>query len=57
MRFAENIDVYEGQQNKINIKNMGYCIVTYSSFEQAQNCYFNTRYHYKVDLLKDKQQF
>jgi len=33
MRFAENIDIYEGRENEIHVKNMGFCIVTYSTIE------------------------
>lgn len=30
MRYADEVNVYEGKESEINLKNMGYCIVTYS---------------------------
>lgn len=35
---------------------MGYCVVTYSCTEEAQNCYFNLRYQYKVSLMTDERE-
>lgn len=33
MRYAQEVDVYEGKENEINVKSMGYCIVTFSCLE------------------------
>lgn len=35
---------------------MGYCVVTYSCTEQAQNCYFNLRYDYKASLMTSERE-
>ena len=36
---------------------MGYCIVTYSTVEQAQNCYFNQRFNNKIALFDSKKTY
>lgn len=33
---------------------MGYCIVTFSCMEEAQNCYFGLRFNHKIELLDAK---
>lgn len=36
---------------------MGFCIVTFSTYEEAQNCYFNMRFTNKISLMKDMHEF
>ncbi len=59
MRYAYPIDVYEGKENEVAIKNMGYCIVTFSTTEEAQNCYFNLRFSNSIKLFdsNSKEEF
>lgn len=35
---------------------MGYCIVTFSTLEEAQNCYFNHRFSHKIKLFDSQKQ-
>lgn len=56
MRYAQDVHVYEGRENEINIQNMGYCIVTFSTLEEAQNCYFNLRFNHKIQLFDNQKQ-
>lgn len=39
------------------VKNKGYCVVTYSTYEQGQNYYFANGAYEKIDLVGDKLDF
>lgn len=57
LRYCENIDVYEGESGKIKIKPRGFCVVTFSCQEEAQNCYLNLRKLVKVELKNERDEF
>ena len=55
LRYCENIEIYEGDENKIKIRPKGFCIITYSNEDEAQNCYYRLRTFERMDLLKGRE--
>ena len=57
LRYCENIDIFEGKAGKVTMKPRGFCVVTFSCQEEAQNCYFHLRNVMKVDLKNGREDF
>ena len=56
-RFAKQVDVEIGKENAINFKNRGYCIATFSTYEECQNFYFSYSGRMKMELMGEKLDF
>lgn len=57
LKFPENVDVYEGKAGQVSLKSKGYCIVTFSCQEEAQNCYYFLRNTHRVELVNEREEF
>ncbi len=56
-RFAEKVHIYEDRTIKVVEEPMGYCIATFASTSEAQNCYFQLRTLEPMDLMGSKREF
>lgn len=56
-RFARQIDVHEGKEYQLSLRNRGFCVVTFSTSEECQNYYFTHGADAKMELVGDKLEF
>lgn len=49
--------MYEGKEDEVKVKPKGFCTVTFSCLEEAQNCYFYLRNIMKVELKNGREDF
>jgi hypothetical protein len=56
-RFAKNLNIYVGKEHKLIAKNKGYCVVTYSTYEEGQSFYFSQGAYEQIQLVGDRLDF
>jgi hypothetical protein len=56
-RFAKNVNVYVGKEHKQSLTHRGYCVVTYSTYEECQSLYFAHGAETKMQLVADRLDF
>lgn len=57
LRYCENVDIFEDSEGGTKTRAKGFCIVTYSCQEEAQNCYFHFRNVLKMELVNGREEF
>jgi hypothetical protein len=56
-RFARNVNVFVGKEHQQSLANRGYCVVTYSTYEECQSLYFTHGAETKMQLVGEKLDF
>jgi hypothetical protein len=56
-RFAKNVNVHVGKEHLPSLTHRGYCVVTYSTYEECQSLYFTHGADTKMQLVGEQLDF